>query len=377
MTEQQRYEQVDLPFYNAQVAPILPPAVLDFHAHAWKPDQRLDNSFGQGDAPAPQDRADVQLERRKGATYMVTQTDYGAERLLSDGQRIFPGRRYNAVFFGNPTPAVDVALANSYVAESARSSGLYPLIVVGRDRLAIGSLKEQIVECGFFGYKVFLDWLGDDYGEVAVEDMIGPAEMQLADQLGLIVLLHVPRARRLADPDVQSGVRAYALRYPNARIVLAHCGRCYLPDEIKDAVPTVRDLENVYVDTSMVMDPMVLRVVFENIDSRRVLFGTDFPVAAMRGRRVRVMDHWVDVVLEGYPPSAFRVASNGIRATFMAYEIVLAIKAAGEMAGLHQQQIRDVFFENGMAVLAHVANGEQLKTVQRLRTGKRAVEHTP
>ena len=56
----------------------------------------------------------------------------------------------------------------------------------------------------------------------------------------------------------------------------------------------------------MVMDPTVLRMVFDNIASSRVLFATDLPVAAMRGRRVYVMDHWVDLVLEGYPPSDCR-----------------------------------------------------------------------
>jgi len=40
--------------------------------------------------------------------------------------------------------------------------------------------------------------------------MLGPEEMELADELRLVVLLHVPRAGRLADPVVQAGVRDYA-----------------------------------------------------------------------------------------------------------------------------------------------------------------------
>jgi len=188
--------------------------------------------------------------------------------------------------------------------------------------------------------------------------------MRLANDLGLVVLLHVPRSGRLADPEVQQGVREYAKSYPNARIVLAHCGRCYHPDEMKLAVDTIQDLDNVYLDTSMVMDPTVLQIIFEKIDSSRVLYGTDFPVAAMRGRRVYVMDHWVDVVLNEYPPSGFRVLSSGIRATFMAYEIVLAIKRAAEMVGLSSKQLHSIFYENGMAVLSHVMGGQQLKKSQ-------------
>ncbi len=62
----------------------------------------------------------------------------------------------------------------------------------------------------------------------------------------------------------------------------------------------IRDLDNVYADTGIVMDPTVLQILFEKIDSTHILYGTDFPVAAMRGRRIYVMDHWVNVVIERY-----------------------------------------------------------------------------
>ncbi len=31
----ERYRNIDLPFYSEHVAPILPEKVLDFHAHTW------------------------------------------------------------------------------------------------------------------------------------------------------------------------------------------------------------------------------------------------------------------------------------------------------------------------------------------------------
>jgi len=168
------------------------------------------------------------------------------------------------------------------------------------------------------------------------------------------VLLHVPRAGRLADPQVQAGVRRLAGDCPAARIVLAHCGRCYLPDEMNRAISSIRDLDNVHMDTSMVMDPVALQMVLEEIDSSRVLFATDFPVPAMRGRRVYVMDHWVDLVLPGNPESGFRVQSDNFRATFMVYEIVLAIRRAAERVRLPQQRLTAIFFENGIDVLNRV-----------------------
>jgi len=349
VNEQERYETVDIPFYEAEIAPILPPEVLDFHTHIWTR-EHWEQKPWETNSP--------------GGKYMVTQEDYAVERLITDGKTIFPDRPYNAVCFGLPTPTAHLGKTNDYAAQAGTSRGLYPLLITGRNLIPRHELERRITQEGFFGYKVFLNWLGDDYGLVRIEDMIGPAEMSLADELKLIVLLHVPRAGRLADPDVQQGVRRLALDYPNAAIVLAHCGRAYLPDEMMSAVHSVKDLDNVYVDTAMVMDPTVLQILFEYIDRRRVVFGTDLPIANMRGRRVYLMDHWVDVVLGGYPASAYRVASDNIRATFMAYEIVLAIRRAGCMAGLSASEIRELFYATGMHLLGRVMRGSQLKAAK-------------
>jgi hypothetical protein len=120
------------------------------------------------------------------------------------------------------------------------------------------------------------------------------------------------------------------------------------------AVGSVKDLSNVYLDTSMVMDPTVFEIILENIPSERLLFATDFPVPAMRGRRVYVMDHWVDLVLPGYPESGYRVQSPNMRATFMVYEIVLAVRRAAERIGLPAQQLEAIFYGNGIKVLERV-----------------------
>lgn len=345
MTEEERRAVVDLPWYREQIAPVLPPEVLDFHAHVWCKDQWLVS-------PGAADVA--------GAAYMVTDLHYTLEDLAADGARLFPDRACQAVVFGNPTPSADRVKTNRYVSGASAWPGRYPLLVTGRGLSSRQELEQAIREKGFFGYKVFLNWYGDEYGTVTVEDQIGDMEMQLADELGLIVLLHVPGAGRLVDPVVQRGVRAYAGRYPNARLVLAHCGRCYLPDEMAKAIGAICDLDNVFLDTAMVMDPTVLEIVFAEIGARRTVFATDLPVAAMRGRRVYVQDHWVDVVLDGYPLSAYRLASNSIRASFMAYEIVLAIRRAAERTGLSREDTRGIFYENGITLLEHVLEGKQL-----------------
>ncbi len=349
MTEQERYDQYDLPFYRAQVAPALPGAVLDFHTHVWMADQWKTR---------PTENAAA------GGKYMVVDEAYSLDMLAADGARMFPDRPYHAVCFGSPSPAADTAKTNAYAARATGYAGLYPLLVAGRGMLPRAELATALRAGGFFGYKVFLNWHGDDYGNLAVEDLIGPDEMALADELGLVVLLHVPRSGRLADPEIQRGVIDYARRYPNTRIVLAHCGRCYLPDEMQAAVGCLRGLENVYLDTAMVMDPTVLEIALAEIGPRRLLFATDLPIAGMRGRRVYVQDHWVDLVLDGYPPSAYRVGTDNMRATFMVYEIILAIRRAAERIGLTATELAGIYWDNGMALLERALDGAPMQALR-------------
>jgi hypothetical protein len=328
----------ELVYYEQEIAPILPPTVLDFHTHTWSAENWKVRPWDTEQA---------------GGRYMVTEAHYPPEQLLRDGRACFPDRDYEAVCFGYPTPAVDWEQDTAYVAAAARSHhGLWPLVLAG-PALELGRerYEEALDSGGFYGFKVFLNWYGDNYGDTRVEEMVGPVERALANERGLVVLLHVPRRGRLADPEVQAGVRWLAAQCPQAKIVLAHCGRCYLPGEMKAAAPCLRGLENVWLDTSMVMDPVVLQIALHEVGPGRLLFATDFPVAAMRGRRVRVWDHWVDVVLPGYPASAYRVAGEGYRAGYMAWEIVLAVRWAAELVGLSEVERQGIFYGNGKALL--------------------------
>jgi hypothetical protein len=98
----------------------------------------------------------------------------------------------------------------------------------------------------------------------------------------------------------------------------------------------------------------VLQVVLEELGPQRLLFATDFPVPVMRGRRVYVLDHWVDLVLPGPSPSAYRVPSPDLRASFMVYEIILAIRRAAERAGITEGELRAIFHDNGAGLLERV-----------------------
>lgn len=349
MDENIYYQTVDLAVYYNELEEYLPETVLDFHTHVW-----LRGHFGR----VPWDTG------LPGGSYMIVNTDYGFEALQADGARFFPTRKYAAVCFGYPAPSGDWETSNAYTARGGGHPRMYPLFVEGKDTTPKEILRQKLAAGGYFGYKVATPWQGDDYGDITVEDMLGRGQMELANELGLVVLLHLPRSGRMADPVNIASLQKLAKTYPQAQIVLAHCGRCYCPGLMQKGIGPLKDLENLFFDVSMVMDPVVLQILFEHVDSQRVFYATDLPVAAMRGRRVCVNDHWVDVVREPSQGSAYRLSAETLNATFMAYEIARAVRDAALLAGLSRQEIQSIFYNNGMALLERAAHGKPLQEIR-------------
>jgi len=92
--------------YRGEIAPVLPPTVLDFHTHTWSADNWKERPWDT---------------EKGGGRYMVTNAFYPPEQLLADGRACFPDRVYEAVCFGTPTPAADWDKDTAYVAAAARA----------------------------------------------------------------------------------------------------------------------------------------------------------------------------------------------------------------------------------------------------------------
>lgn len=178
INEDKHYQTVDMPFYKEKIESQIPKTILDFHTHIWKSSHFKTVPWEEG---------------KKGGKYMVTSTDYSFTALEKDASKIFPGKIYKAVCFGNPNPAVDPILTNKYVSKGAASlSDMFPLMIAGKGMLSGEEIEKTLIKGKFPGFKVFLDWWGDDYGKVTIENMLSPLEMNISNKYKLIVLLHVP-----------------------------------------------------------------------------------------------------------------------------------------------------------------------------------------
>ncbi len=171
--EQKYYETIDMPFYREEIEPKIPGTILDFHTHVWHPSHFFKQNPWE--------------DEKAGEKYMVSDKNYTYSMLQKDADKIFPGKEYNAVCFGMPTPMGDPVIINDYVSKGAASRpSLFPLMIAGKGLLSGEEIEKTLIDGGFYGYKVFLNWSGDHYGDVLIDDMLSSVEMKIADKYRLI-----------------------------------------------------------------------------------------------------------------------------------------------------------------------------------------------
>ena len=122
-----------------------------------------------------------------------------------------------------------------------------------------------------------------------IEEFVPDWAWALADRYRLSVTLHIARyLQGLSDPKTMRTVIEVCERYPNMRLILAHCALAHNPDTLKKALPQVRRLENLYFDTSGITEPAAICHTLDGFGPGKMLYGSDLPFGSTLGRIVQL-----------------------------------------------------------------------------------------
>jgi glutamate-1-semialdehyde 2,1-aminomutase len=338
----QTWESVDQPIYRAEIEPALPSTIFDFHTHAWR----------------RTDFADPPTEATRSSSSLVFVTDhFPSTELKRSLTLLFPGKAVEHMVFGFPFAEMNVERNNDHIAKALTEDPTATGLMLVRPEHSAEDVRRHALAGGFLGIKPYWAFVRvKPQNEVLLEDMLTEGPMRVADELGLIVLIHLPRAGRLPDPANVHSLHRLAAEYPRARLVLAHVGRAYCEWTIEQGLSAVLDLPNLYFDTTFIQNRVVFRSLFEHFDSRRVLYGSDLPNSAVHGQVVCVNGVNLFVTRRAYPWS---VSPDGesLRCTFMAYESIRAILRGAEQAGLTANDLQGVFYSNARQLVDSVRQG--------------------
>lgn len=337
------YDAIDEQVWREELDPFLPARIFDFHGHVYL----------KSHAPS-------KTEESSNPSHPTVVDEYPHEAFAEVERILWPGREVKALVFGTVAADADIDATNAYAAKTAEKYGWHALMVPNiRDD--VDALLRKVRAGGFLGLKPYFTFVRNKpAADVTLDDMITPAMREAADQAGLIVMTHIPRPGRLADPANIEGLRRLCTDAPNAKIILAHFGRSYFPEAIGRGL-SLADIPNLYPEASMVQDWEVYEAVFSTFDRSKVLFGLDLPVAQEKGKCLGINSqrHFFTKRPHKWSIHA-EPGTYEVHCTLFAYEMVRAAKKAAERCDLSRAEVEAFFWDNAARLVA----GAQLSQKQ-------------
>jgi predicted TIM-barrel fold metal-dependent hydrolase len=337
-------KDVDKAFYNRHLAGYLPSKMIDIHTHVWL------TTFIE-ETP----------EHNRGAKWpRLVAEDNSIEDLLQTYELMFPNQKVTPLIFGTPRRGLIFDQTNDYVSQAARQHNL-PSLIVSAPEWSAEELARQVKDGGFLGLKPYLTLAPEHLGadDITIFDFLPHHQLEVANAYGWIVMLHIPRGKRLRDPVNLEQMQEIERRYPDVRLIIAHIGRAYCVKDVGDAFDVLRDTKRMLFDFSANTNAQVMEGLIHAVGPQRVLFGSDMPILRMRMRRICENGVYINLVPPGLygdvsdDPHMREVDQNeGAKLSFFMYEELLAFRRAAEATGLTTADLEDVFYNNAARLIA-------------------------
>lgn len=337
------YNDIDRRIWEEELADFVPDRIFDAHSHIFMAAHCL------------QTPDDPVFPRPDWLDRDMPNSDL--ESLKAWQATLLPQREIHFLLIPFPFYRVDLQAQVKFMATEAAKDPLSAAEMVVSPKMEPEWVAEQIERHGFVGLKPYR-FFADDPVECRITDMIPEALLEVADDKGLLITLHMAKSKALADPENIADIKMLSSKYPQIRWILAHCARCFAPWAIEHSIHQIKDLHNIWFDTAAVCATEVFNFLIDAVPEDRILFGTDSLSAGnLRGKYIWFGYAWNDIGQGSIPMPHCEAAY-----TYVQYESLRALRYAVQRHGWSKRQIEALFFDNAVRLI----HGEdKLKQMQR------------
>jgi len=331
-----KLSDVDREFWAERLDPFLPEKVFDAHRHIMLPEHA---------DPSPSSTKEPRFPDEIAGPETLEQAALGNSEL-------FPGRSVSYLAFGSPSKTCHPEENNAYLSEGltgTRSAAL----ALAPPTWDAEKLLHQLRQPRIIGIKPYQSLIpGFDGEDVGVFDFCPHEHLELLDELGAWLTLHIPRKERLADPSNIAEILEIRRRYPNIVLVIAHLGRSYAGGYARKGFPPLAEDEGILFDTSAVLNPAVFALALDRFGPDRLMFATDQPIFYMRGRRRWEGDRYVNLTSGNYSWNAEREPPE-VEATYTLslYEAIAACIDTCWALGFGEAELQAIFHDNARRIV--------------------------
>jgi glutamate-1-semialdehyde 2,1-aminomutase len=328
--------KLDARIWAEELDPFVPQHVFDVHTHLHSWDRYADPNKHTG-------------------PYATTIGHYfpRADRAIADAvdASLMPGRDVERLSFPYPYPRpMDLAAANALVAGEVRGTSAGLMMV--HPEMSVETIRTTLRQTGMIGLKPYLIYAERTApAEATITDFLPEDQIALADELELIIMMHLSKRDAVADPDNIRDLLDLTARYPNAKWILAHCARSYSAWAIEAAATALRDIPNIWYDTSTVCEADALDALYTGVGVDRVMYGSDDLIGPMRGKYIAFGRAWCLL----HPGNhSLSLSHCNPEMTFIRYEQLRAMKRGARQIGLTEAQRNALFHDNARALVDSV-----------------------
>lgn len=328
------YSAFDASIWQHELEDFVPELVVDAHTHIWS--DRFAGAHADPD--------------------FVLRMEVSLDDLHTWSKQLFPGRKIGYAVLPTPMVGIDYAGHNEWVARQVEGyRGSYPK-VLQNDDIPIFLEAAMLIYPGLTPtevvahhdrwnvrilkpYRVF----ASDPAEARIADYLPCPMLEVADRLGMAVVLHLSKRTGPADEDNIRDLERYSREYPHITWILAHCARAFNAVHLERVIPRYAAIESVYVDTSAVNDTYTHYLLLKHFDRQRILFGSDdIAAGGYRGKYITFGNGWKAFYQEGL------LEHCDSRCTFVIYEQLRCQRQAAIMAGLSRNEVEAIFAGNAI-----------------------------
>lgn len=339
-----KFDERDQAVFSSEFAARIPDIVIDNHIHSWTKEC---------------------LAILKDEYYLYkqykpwTDFDYIEEFTMDDfnycTSKMFPGKKYLGTFFGLPFPQVDLEKNNQYILQRAGelSSGFYYMPGQFEDINETDRKLHLLKKTGFLGFKPYPDIVHVDNGEPSIYNMLNRSVLEFSNKHGLNIILHLPRKERMHSQDNRRELIEIISNYPNVHFIIAHAGRSFCYYDIEGTIDFLADKENISFDLALINDASVIEYLMRVIDSSRIIYGSDAPLAFTRGKDICINNKHYYVSSKMTQWGLGPMKDNFVDLTFYVYEEIRAILHASRLiySTREERHLENIFYLNAKKIL--------------------------
>jgi len=341
-------KDVDREVYARRLRDFLPNDIIDIHTHVWR-------------------ASDFAQKRKRNADTVswpaLVARDNPIEDLMETYQLLLPGKRVTPLIFATLPEGGNLDIQNAYVAECSRKAKV-PALLFTEPSWSAAELEKRTIAGGFLGAKSYLS-LTPSYipaKERRIFDFFPRHQLEVHNQHGWIIMLHIPRDGRLKDPVNLAQLLEIERDFPNIKLIVAHVGRAYCDEDVGNAFEVLAQTKRMSFDFCANTNARIFEQLLKCVGPKRVLFGTDLPILRMRMRRITKEGYYVNIVpkgmygdVSGDKNMAEVEGAEAEKLTFFLYEELEAFRFAAERIGLSRADLDDVFHNNARRLIDHTA----------------------